>query len=83
MMQQQGEPLNVVIPMGGIGSRFAKNGYRHPKPLINIVGRPMILWLIDNLKLTSMDTIWIGLNSGIEQEFQVSDLVRKELRERK
>ncbi|KAI3636081.1 hypothetical protein MIR68_005962 [Amoeboaphelidium protococcarum] len=82
-MEQQGEPLNVVIPMGGIGSRFAKNGYRHPKPLINIVGRPMILWLIDNLKLTSMDTIWIGLNAGIEQEFQVSDLVRKELRERK
>lgn len=43
----------MVIPMGGVGARFAKNGYRHPKPLINIVGRPMILWLIDNLKLTA------------------------------
>jgi len=30
--------MNVVVPMGGIGARFSKSGYRFPKPLINILG---------------------------------------------
>ena len=37
--------MNIIVPMGGIGSRFQRNGYRHPKPLINIVGRPMLVTL--------------------------------------
>lgn len=34
--------LNIVIPMAGRGSRFAKAGYALPKPLIDVNGRPMI-----------------------------------------
>lgn len=34
--------LNIVIPMAGRGSRFAKAGYELPKPLIDVNGRPMI-----------------------------------------
>jgi hypothetical protein len=71
------EPLNVVIPIGGIGSRFAKQGYRYPKPLINIVGRPMLLWLIDNLSLRSGDTLWMAVNEDIDNEFRIGQLVMK------
>lgn len=42
--------LNIVIPMAGAGSRFAKEGYKDPKPLIPIHGVPMIRVVIDNLK---------------------------------
>lgn len=41
--------LNIVVPMAGRGSRFADAGYRDPKPLIDIGGRPMIQWVIENI----------------------------------
>ncbi len=42
--------LNIVIPMAGAGSRFAKAGYTDPKPLIPVHGQPMIKVVIDNLR---------------------------------
>lgn len=42
--------LNIVVPMAGAGSRFAKNGYKDPKPLILVHGVPMIKLVIDNLR---------------------------------
>ena len=71
------EPLNVIIPIGGIGSRFQKEGYRFPKPLINIAGRPMLCWLIERLSLERHDTLWVAVNEVIDQEFQVGQLIRK------
>ena len=32
----QDKKLNILIPMAGEGSRFAKAGYTFPKPLIEI-----------------------------------------------
>jgi dTDP-glucose pyrophosphorylase len=45
------EKLNIVIPMGGAGRRFAEKGYTFPKPLIEVEGRPMIQLVIENLQL--------------------------------
>jgi NDP-sugar pyrophosphorylase family protein len=42
--------LNIVIPMAGLGSRFANAGYTDPKPLIKIHGIPMIQVVVNNLK---------------------------------
>ena len=42
--------LQIVIPMAGRGSRFANAGYSMPKPLIPVGGRPMIQWVIDNIR---------------------------------
>ncbi len=47
----QGGKMNVLIPMAGAGSRFEKAGYTFPKPLIDVRGKPMIQWVIDNLNL--------------------------------
>lgn len=41
--------LNIVIPMAGRGSRFADAGYKMPKPLIDIHGRPMIEYVTKNI----------------------------------
>ena len=43
--------LTVLIPMAGAGSRFAKVGYKVPKPLIEFNGKPMIKHVIDNLNM--------------------------------
>jgi dTDP-glucose pyrophosphorylase len=42
---------NVLIPMAGLGSRFAEKGYSLPKPLIKIFGKPMIQLVIDSLDI--------------------------------
>jgi dTDP-glucose pyrophosphorylase len=42
--------LNIVIPMAGRGSRFASAGYKDPKPLIPVGGKPMIQWVIENVR---------------------------------
>jgi NDP-sugar pyrophosphorylase family protein len=41
--------MNVLIPMAGEGSRFAKEGYAFPKPLIEVNGVPMIQKVVSNL----------------------------------
>jgi dTDP-glucose pyrophosphorylase len=42
--------LNIVVPMAGRGSRFAVAGYMDPKPLIQLGGKPMIQWVIENIR---------------------------------
>lgn len=41
--------MNIVIPMAGRGSRFAKAGYTVPKPLIDICGHPMVEYVVRNV----------------------------------
>lgn len=36
--------LNLIIPMGGGGTRFGKAGYETPKPLLEIYGKPFFFW---------------------------------------
>jgi dTDP-glucose pyrophosphorylase len=42
--------LNILIPMAGEGSRFAKAGYTNPKPLIQIKDKSMIQLVVENVK---------------------------------
>lgn len=43
--------MNLVMPMAGRGSRFADVGYKLPKPLIDVKGKPMYAWATDSLPL--------------------------------
>ncbi len=43
------EKLNVLIPMAGEGSRFVSAGYVFPKPLIEVMGKPMIQVVVENI----------------------------------
>ncbi len=38
--------INILIPMGGAGSRFAKAGFTDPKPLITSRGKALIEWAV-------------------------------------
>jgi dTDP-glucose pyrophosphorylase len=44
--------LNIVVPMAGRGSRFSDAGFTVPKPLISVGGKPMIQWVIENVRPT-------------------------------
>ncbi|KAI8895837.1 hypothetical protein BC833DRAFT_132784, partial [Globomyces pollinis-pini] len=70
--------LNIIIPIGrGVGSSFQKLGYRYPTPFINIVGRPMLFWIIDKLSVSEADTIWIAMSKDISIDLQVQAQLRK------
>lgn len=47
----ESEDLNILIPMAGAGSRFSEVGYTFPKPLIEVLGKPMIQLVVENLGL--------------------------------
>ena len=51
--------MNIIIPIGGKGERFLNSGYKEKKPLINILGKPMISYVLDNLKITQDDKVFI------------------------
>ena len=57
-----GPPITVMIPLGGLGSRFQKEGYTRPKPFVQVMGKPMILWVLDSLKLRPQDELVIVYN---------------------
>jgi dTDP-glucose pyrophosphorylase len=40
---------NILIPMAGNGSRFFNAGYKDPKPLIDVDGKPMIQRVVENI----------------------------------
>lgn len=67
--------MNILIPLGGIGARFQSEGYTHPKPLINVLGKPMIFHVLDNLKLHPDDTIYIIYNGDLDK-FGFGDEIR-------
>lgn len=41
--------INLIMPMGGHGSRFGKMGYHQPKPLIEIQGKPFFYWATQSI----------------------------------
>jgi NDP-sugar pyrophosphorylase family protein len=50
--------MKIIIPMSGLGSRFIKAGYKDPKPLIQVEGKPIIEYVI-NLFPGEKDFIFI------------------------
>ena len=50
------EKMNVLVPMAGAGSRFAKVGYTFPKPLIEVKGKPMIQVVVEALNVEAKYT---------------------------
>lgn len=67
--------MNIIIPIGGIGSRFKTQGYKLPKPLININGIPMIQYVLDSLRPLKEDRIVIIYNKEL-QNYGFEELVK-------
>ena len=43
--------INILVPMAGLGTRFSEAGYKDPKPLIDVNGKPMIQRVVESLDL--------------------------------
>lgn len=60
--------INVVIPMAGLGSRFAQAGYTKPKPFIDVDGRTMIETVMANLAMEGARYILLARKDHIDAE---------------
>lgn len=58
--------INIVIPMAGNGSRFAEAGFERPKPFIDVLGKPMICHVLDNLAVPNAKYILIARKQHVE-----------------
>ena len=58
--------INIVIPMAGLGSRFSDAGYEKPKPFIDVLGKPMIERVMDNLNIKDSNFILLVRKSTLE-----------------
>ena len=56
-----------MIPMAGMGSRFASAGYALPKPFIDVSGKPMIVRVMENLEQQNTKFILLARKEHIEK----------------
>lgn len=69
--------MHLIMPMGGAGSRFYKNGYELPKPLIEINGKPFLYWATMSVlkDITLCDVTFVVLQKHIEQ-FEIDKVIK-------
>lgn len=73
--------MHIVIPMSGVGRRFSEVGYKNPKPLIEVDGKPMIEYVVsmfpsekkftficnrEHLAATNLESVLHNLVEGAE-----------------
>lgn len=69
--------IQIVVPMAGRGSRFANAGFTIPKPLIPVGGKPMIQWVIDNVRPSQPHCFtFICLKEHLERYPEVPETLR-------
>jgi capsule biosynthesis phosphatase len=65
----------ILIPLGGTGERFKKNGYKEPKALIKVFGKSIINYLLDSLNITD-EMVYIPYNKEYEK-YRLESTLRK------
>lgn len=61
--------LNLIMPMGGGGTRFGNRGFRVPKPLIELYGKPFFYWSTRSIeKFVDLESLtFVVLKEHIEK----------------
>jgi len=67
--------MNIIIPAAGMGERF--KGYYRPKPLISVLGEPMILCLLNSLKIVK-ENVHVVYNKELDK-YNFTDIITKEI----
>ncbi|ELO4507251.1 glycosyltransferase family 2 protein [Campylobacter jejuni] len=68
--------MNIVIPMAGLGSRFAKAGFDKPKPFMDVLGKPMVVRVLENLRYKDARYILIARKEHLTKEKKLVDEIK-------
>lgn len=71
------EKIHLIMPMAGAGSRFAKNGFELPKPLIEIHGKPFLFWSTRSIeKFVDVQDITFVVLEGHVEKFKIDKKIK-------
>lgn len=68
--------MNIIIPLGGKGERFLKEGFLNPKPLIRVFNKEIIFYVLDNLNIRKEDCIFIIYKSELDT-YNFSNIIKE------
>jgi NDP-sugar pyrophosphorylase family protein len=69
--------LNLVMPMGGGGTRFGRNGYETPKPLIDLNGKPFFYWATESIaKYVELATLTFAVLQKHVDKFEIDKVIK-------
>lgn len=69
--------MNIVIPMAGLGKRFSDAGYSKSKPLVNVLGQPMIGRVLDNITNDSGHGKFIFILNGNDDTEEIEKVIHE------
>lgn len=72
------QKVHLIMPMAGAGSRFFKNGFAMPKPLIEIKNKPFLFWSTKSISnyIEVKDITFIVLQQHID-EFEIDKKIKE------
>jgi NDP-sugar pyrophosphorylase family protein len=68
--------LQVVMPMAGRGQRYRDAGYKVPKPLIMVDGKPMFLRALDSIKAIDFD-LYLIIREDTDIEYDLGTQIKE------
>jgi len=73
------DELSLIMPMAGRGSRFSKEGFELPKPLIELEGKPFFWWATESVSRSCRiaDLVFVVLQEHVDRlgiDLQVKEL---------
>lgn len=68
--------MRVVIPAAGAAKRFQEKGFREPKPLIEVKGKPLIQWATDSLPFVAPEDFLFLVREDHIREFAIDSRLR-------
>jgi len=67
--------MQIVIPMSGFGERFRQAGYKIPKPLIKVDGKPIIQYVVEMFPNESNITFICNRDHLQNPEYQMKEIL--------
>ena len=70
--------LNLIMPMGGGGTRFLNNGFETPKPLIEIYGKPFFFWAAQSVaKFVGLQSLTFVVLKDHAERFGIAERIKE------
>lgn len=74
--------MKIIVPMAGWGSRLRPHTLTVPKPMLNIAGKPIVEWLVEDLVKNSTEKIdeiafIIRADFGKNVEIKLEEIAKK------
>lgn len=69
--------MKILMPMAGLGSRFTKVGIATPKPLIEVLGKPMVKWAMGSLPFARPEDMIFVVRTEHIENYQIDEKLRQ------